>query len=344
MTGMIIGLCALAALALFLWGRALHHAGASRSHHVIPLSLVALGGIAYAVLGQGPEVQAHWHRKQAHAAIVQTLNEARAHPQRVFEALETLSTTLPSNAESLDALGQVYLQLKRPDLAVGPLEEALRLAKGGQARLQAHLALANALFLRDNGQATEALKAQVQAILSLSPGLAAGLNLQAILAFAEQDYAHAIEGWNQVLEQAQEPALEQTIMQAIAKAQAAWNPQLPEHQQRWVLQVPLALGENLDASEQATVFLVLKRQGQAMPWAAVKQSLGVVPGTLHISDIMALDPRPLLPGEQVTLIARVSESAEPIAQSGDWESVEIPLTVEQGTQMAQVLIIEQQRS
>ena len=78
-----------------------------------------------------------------------------------------------------------------------------------------------------------------------------------------------------------------------------------------------------------------------MPLAVQRLSVAQLPAQVVLSDAQAMAPGLNLSNhEQVTVIARVSRSGQPVAQSGDWQIQKSPVSNRE-EKMIQLLISEQ---
>ena len=328
---------------------------------LIGVTLLAIGRLAYLLWRQ----QAAWPhyllggliplfawtayvQRGAYTAVLQyqivstyTVQIDHARNQDV-EALMRLEPRLPLHPAVWSYLGEVYLQLDRPDLAIHALDTAVHANSASIEAVPDRLALANAYFIRDQGHIAPEVDEQLQQILMLMPNHTAARNLHAISAFEKGDYATAIHDWRSLRTHLQDWALQTQILQAIAKAQALQNAQQPPEAQIPVVEVTVHLTPEVEATltPQSTLFVTahLVTEPQ-MPWAAVKEPIENLPMLVRFSEDLALRPQTTWKvGDAVWIKAQYAPEGEKIHAAGNWVATPQMVYITGGNQSLSLMI------
>ncbi|MDF1763377.1 MAG: c-type cytochrome biogenesis protein CcmI [Oleibacter sp.] len=205
--------------------------------------------------------------------------------------------------------------------------------------------MTQARFFATDQQASDSLYRDATSALALVPNQRQTLGLAGILAFELGYYEKAIEHWrvlwSQLPQGMEAMALENGIRRAATELEAqnkavdlTWletgNRQLPESQAQTAVssnaRIEVAVDVTSEVRQQAspsTIVFVLARaeQGPPMPLAVKRMTLSELPTTVILDDSMAMAAGVNLSSvKQVTVTARVSNSGQPMAQSGDWQA------------------------
>jgi len=214
------------------------------------------------------------------------------------------------------------------DILVGLPEEATA------DRATTMTMLAQARFFAADQQVDDGHYELIQQALALMPGNRQAMGLAGIFAFELGQYRAAIGHWRDLwlgLPAGQEAAyLEQGIQRAAARLQAQNETVDLSWMQR--AQIKVLVDISADARAAATaddaIFVLAKAvDGPPMPLAAQKLALADLPQVITLSDAQAMMAGMNLSAyEQVTLVARLSKSGQPVAQPGDWQIEKTPVS------------------
>lgn len=194
--------------------------------------------------------------------------------------------------------------------------------------------LAQARFFAADQKADEKNYQLIQQALDIMPGNRQALGMAGILAFELKHYQQAIDHWRALwsgLPGGQEAQyLEQGIRRAAAQLEAEGaNVDLSwlERTEIKVL-VDLSAQAKADAQPQDKVFVLARAvAGPAVPLAAQKLTVADLPKVVTLSDTQAMMPGMNLSAhEQLVVVARISKSGQPMAQSGDWQTEKSPVS------------------
>ncbi|HEY0664552.1 MAG TPA: c-type cytochrome biogenesis protein CcmI [Gallionella sp.] len=177
--------------------------------------------------------------------------------------------------------------------------------------------------------------------LALDPNNMSALALSGFAAMERADYAAAITNWQQLVVQfpagsaeaqnfegsiqrarellSQQPGGKQQLAQLAAKKPAAKAPS----NQAAAISGKVTLSPELrgKVNPDDIVFILARAaEGPKMPLAVLRKQVRDLPMEFTLDDTMAMQPQLKLSGfEQVVVVARVSKSGTPMAQSGDLE-------------------------
>ena len=214
------------------------------------------------------------------------------------------------------------------DILVGLPEEATA------DRATTMTMLAQARFFAADQQVDDGHYELIQQALALMPDNRQAMGLAGIFAFELGQYRAAIGHWRDLwagLPAGQEAAyLEQGIQRAAARLQEQNETVDLSWMQR--AQIKVLVDISADARAAATaddaIFVLAKAvDGPPMPLAAQKLALADLPQVITLSDAQAMMAGMNLSAyEQVTLVARLSKSGQPVAQPGDWQIEKTPVS------------------
>ena len=205
--------------------------------------------------------------------------------------------------------------------------------------------MAEAKFFALNQQADEMTYALIQQALDLNPQSRQALGLAGILAFELDKTAEAISHWK-VLWQSLPPGAEsQVLAQGIRRAAERLEAQGESADISWLKRAELkVLVELSEAARQQvtstdTVFVLARAVfGPPMPLAAQRLTVSDLPKMVVLSDAQAMAPGMNLSSfEQVSVVARVSKSGQPLPQPGDWQVISEPVANSHGSVLKLVI-------
>lgn len=246
-----------------------------------------------------------------------------------------------------------YQYEQEPDSAIQAFKEALRISPED---IDLRGEYAQALYLAANQVVTPEVNEQIDGILRANPKQPVALSLRGIGAFSEGDYQVAIDSWMlavNALPVDSEAALamrnginnarERLLAAESSSALAGTNESHPgeatlsnagqadDQSSNGVLRVRVSLADKLQVAPEALVFVYVKEwQGPPMPLMAQRLMAADLPFELSFSDDQALVPGRGFGGiSQFEVVARISHSGTPTANSGDFEGRSGPLESQQ---------------
>jgi cytochrome c-type biogenesis protein CcmH len=264
----------------------------------------------------------------------------RADVEAMVEKLATRPQDRPDDAEGWAMLGRSYRVLGRDLEAAQAYAKAERVVNADPRLLVDY---AESLALAHGGNLQGKPAELVARALELDPGNPLALMLSGAVAFQREDFAGAIAQWEKVralLAPGTEEA--RAVGDSIAKARelaAAQPPAKPAAgkasgvAQAAATQVAgtvrLADALAAKAAPTDTVFVFARAAGgPGAPLAVMRRQVKDLPLAFALDDTMAMAPDRKLSGAgEVVVVARVSRSGNPIAQSGDFEGLSRPVKV-----------------
>ena len=187
--------------------------------------------------------------------------------------------------------------------------------------------LAQAKFFAADQKADPAIYALLQESLTLMPNDRQAQGLAGMLAFELENYQGAIDHWKIVWlslpDSPESQMLQQGIQRAAERLQAQGGQPDLSFLQRAELKVlvDISPAARKDAAADDVVFVLARAvSGPPMPLAVQKLTVAQLPQVVTLSDAQAMAPGMSLSNyADVTLIARLSKSGQPVAKSGDWQ-------------------------
>jgi len=187
------------------------------------------------------------------------------------------------------------------------------------------------LMLRDqtqvNGRATELF----ESALAISPNNPKALFYAGMAALNRGDKNLAADRWEALLATSPPPNIQEILRPKIAElrgepvAAAVAQTAPAATVQGLTVAVSLGVGASAVAPADATVFVIARDPDQpSPPIAAVRRKVSELPDEVSIGDADAMIPGRVPSGfARLEIVARVSMSGQPMAQSGDWFGSEV---------------------
>lgn len=253
----------------------------------------------------------------------------------------------PDDGEAWALLARSYAFVERWPEAARAYEHAVRLLPGDASVLSGY---AEARAIANNRVLTDEMMALVQRALDIDPDDATALELAAIRAYQAGDFVSAsgyFERLHAVLPAesafakevlaAQQEAERLALPGGAESARAAGAPAADAQPAasaagariRGRVELAPALASRL---VQTDVLFVFARSGAGgPPVAAIRASAGQLPFEFELDDGAAMTPgNALSQHKQVTLVARLSRSGDPVGRSGDLEGRAVDVAVGSG--------------
>ncbi len=235
--------------------------------------------------------------------------------------VESLAKRLESEPRDLRGwkmLGRSYMTLGNFAGAVEAYERAAELESSEDA--QTLVALGEALLARDNARIEGRTSALFESALAIDPNNPTALFYGGIGARNRGDVALAADRWEKLLGLNPPDEIQQILRQRVAEWRG--EPPAPIEKQGAVVvaNVSVAPGVSAELPEDAAVFVIARDPNAPSPPIAVtRRQLSELPAAIELGDGDSMIPgRSLSAFPEFELVARVSASGQPIAQSGDW--------------------------
>ena len=304
---------------------------------MIPLVSAGL----YLVLGTPTALRT---QPPAIAAALQNLSPEKAPSvEELIAQLEQKLAANPGNSEGWALAGATYMRLGRFEEAARAYQTLHQLVGDDPHVLTAW---ADAALMANNGAFSPQIRARLERALALRPGHDNALWLAALEAESRSDYPQALDYLERLLpriEEGREDAA--AVKQFVARMRQAVTEDSPAN-----AVVSASAEKNGDARPGAGALTVavrldpklaeeLRRQGRAdqrvyvfakavngppMPVAVSQHRASELPVTITLDDSMAmLEGVKISTFAQVSVMARLSRSGEPIARPGDVESAAV---------------------
>lgn len=241
----------------------------------------------------------------------------------------------PDNLYHRVLLARFYQQDGQLQLSAAAYKEALRLSPED---INLRGEYAQALFLAANSVVTEEVAAQVDRILREDGKQPSALGLRGIGAFARQDYRAALEDWTLALNfLPSDSEAAKAIRSGIATARAqlmaedsglnldgsgsAKADPVDRVAGEGSVRVSVSLADDLKATSETLLFVYVREwEGSPMPMMARRLKVADLPVEIVFNNDQALMPgRDFTSVARFEVVARVSHSGTPLANSGDFE-------------------------
>lgn len=261
----------------------------------------------------------------------------------VEEMVNSLARRLQQNPDDLPGwkmLGRSYLQIGNFQAAITAFERAVEIEGGRNGQTLADL---GEVILLGDGQNMSARASELfDNALAIAPNNQKALFYAGMAAVQRGDKETGAQLWEKLLASSPPQRIQDILRQQIAELRGT-APPLVEPTGGDVVTVRVSLGESAISEVQAdsTVFIIARDPAQpSPPIAAVRRRAAELPAYVTISDADAMIPGRVPSGfAQLEIVARVSMSGQPIAQSGDWFGQQIIATAE--TSEVSIIINEQ---
>lgn len=256
----------------------------------------------------------------------------------------------PDNLQLVNLLAQTAMTLQDYDQAVNAYRMILEKFPD-TPRIVANLA--QAMFYRAGNVVTPEVREYTHKALALAPMMPEMLGLAGIDAKNQGDYRAAIGYWKTAVQHmSPNSRVAQGYLSGIAKAEQALlaagetldseeKPTADAASAKIELQVSLADSVQISGGE--TLFVYARAwNGPKMPLAIQKLSASQLPLSVTLNESMAMAPGMTIKSfPELELVARISRTGSPTAQSGDWQGSIGPVKLDALEGVQQILISEQ---
>ncbi len=239
----------------------------------------------------------------------------------VEEMIDSLAQRLQENPDDVAGwklLARSHVQMRNFPAAIAAYERAIEIE--GRQNGQTLADLGEVLLLSDgrtlNGRAGELF----ENALAVSPNNQKALFYAGMAAVERGDKELGAQRWERLLASSPPQNIQEILRQQIAELRGV-EP-APAEPGGEVVTVRVTLGESAvsEIRADATVFIIARDPAQpSPPIAAVRRRADELPAYVAIGDSDAMIPG-RVPSNfaRLEIVARVSMSGQPIAQSGDW--------------------------
>ncbi len=225
----------------------------------------------------------------------------------------------PDDLAGWKMLGRSYFQLRNYEKAIEAFDHAVQIEAGSNG--QTLVDLGEAVWAQDPTTLTGRAGELFENAIATSPNNSKALFYSGLVAAERGERFLAANRWETLLALSPPEGIQEILRQRIAELRGEEMP----IQEAPIAPIVSAAIELAPAAEQAveadaTVFIIARDPVQpSPPIAAVRRRVAELPAIVALSDSDAMIPGRLLSGfAELEIVARVSLSGQPIAQSGDW--------------------------
>ncbi len=326
---------------------------------VLALLLPAISYMLYAYWGNSAELElAELLQAPAQKSGQQQHSEGTS--RREIEDLSvSLKKFLVKNSDS----GEAWYYLARNQMTLQQYQQAGEAFSQAAKQLQQGLdkagllgQAAQAMYFASGRRITAAVKQTIEQAQALDPKEDTVLGLLGMDAYSRQQYAEAIEYWQRLLSLVPQGHDSTTLRKGIARAEqmlatSSLNPQKEQPgkdlstekvtEKAAGVKVLVQLHESIvgQLAPDTRVFVFARSEKMPMPLAATRLTVKDLPALVELNDAMAMMPQLKLSSvEAAYVVARVSQSGQPIAQPGDYQAQSKLFTVKQQREVVSLLI------
>ncbi|PXF29322.1 hypothetical protein WH50_21355 [Pokkaliibacter plantistimulans] len=272
--------------------------------------------------------------------------------QAVVELQQRLVSN-PDNPEGWFVLAGTLLDLGRFQEAADALTKTLSyIPDNAPIKVMVMGQKAQALFFAGGGKITQEVKQAIDDTLALAPNEPTVMGILGIAAYNQKLYKEAIGFWQRALSSNPDEKAAQALRSGITQAQAQ-------------LQQDASLGDdNLDGKKLSSgrisvtvalspeakaqlrsdqfVFVLVRRVGEKMPLAVRRVSAGALSETVVLDQSNSMVGQSLENNGPLQVVARISQSNNPIPEKGDWFGEIDGVTLAEKQQLSLKLEIDKQ--
>lgn len=241
----------------------------------------------------------------------------------VDDMVVALKDRLEDNPDDVNGwilLGRSYQSMNLYDEAIAAFEKAIALEQGQNAETLVGLGIA--LLEQQRGEATDRSTRLFENALALDPSNPNALFYAGGAAARRGDTALAAERWEKLLQQESPPEISELLQRKIAEWRGLPPPTAQQELPEGLVSINIAISAAAlsDLPAEATVYVIARDPAQpSPPIAVIPRRLSQLPMVVALSDRDAMVAgRPLSAFTEFEIVARVSISGSPMAQSGDW--------------------------
>ena len=240
--------------------------------------------------------------------------------EEVIITLEERLRQSPDDIEGWLLLGRSLQSMERYDEAISTFEKVIEMEQGENA--QTLVALAITLMEQQGGDISMRSTKLFESALALEPNNPNALFYSGGAAARRGDTALAADRWELLLDQDAPPEIREMLQRKIDEWRGTTQAPVVKQDDTEGIAVNLSVSAAAMAElpADAMVFVIARDPAQPSPPIAVTpHRLADLPLVVSLSDRNAMVPGRVLSGfAELEILARVSLSGQPMAQSGDW--------------------------
>lgn len=312
----ILALMLLVAVAVVAWPLVRHRRGLSFHAFAAVAFVIALSAAMYYQIGTP-------HGKSAGSETASVEEMVAGLDQRLREN--------PDDVAGWKMLGRSYFQLRRYEQAVEAFEQAVELESGSNG--QTLVDLGEAVWMQNQQSLTGRAGELFENAIATSPNNPKALFYSGLAAIERGERFVAADRWEKLLALSPPEGIQDILRQRVAELRGEEVPvdTAPEGP---IVSAAIEMGAAAAGAvdPNATVFIIARDPAQPRPpIVAVRRRVVELPTVVALSDSDAMIPGRLLSGfSELEIVARVSMSGQPVAQSGDWYGEKIVRPSESG--------------
>jgi cytochrome c-type biogenesis protein CcmH len=292
---------------------------------VLALLVPLTGLLVYRIWGSAPDLALP--ELMTRLGTVQTEEEQGAVLDELAAVLQQRLERRPDDVQNGYTLGLLYLQLEKFPEAIATFQALLEHIEAGQDRATVLGQLAQAQYLQADSQLTPEAQTTVDEALSLNPNEYAVMGLLAIDALLKEDFVGALGYWRRQLSSATPGTQEaETVRQRIALIEEYLpDSAIPAVDTTQQITVVIDIAPELAAqvTDGMKLYVFARRPAGGPPLVAQNLDAPVeFPFTVTLDNTDAMMPGTTLESAPELLVgARLTRSGNPIAQSGDFQTL-----------------------
>lgn len=249
----------------------------------------------------------------------------------------------PENLEGWQLLARSSMNVQRYDLAAESYLHIIKIYESQSANAAPiYGLLAQAQYYQSEGKLNSQVKYNIDKAFSLDENELNSLGLLAIDAFSNGRLLEAKQNWLQILsiypDHPARPSIEAGIQRVNAEL-GLTDETIASSNPEQVIKPSIEVKVSIDpevlnrVSASDTVFILAKQvtgsvSNKNIPLAVSRHRVDELPITVKLDDSKSMAPiAKLSMAESVMVVARISKSGNPIAQSGDFEAVSSDITL-----------------
>lgn len=315
---LILGLAALLLIALTWLVMPLGKARLKKHWAAVGFAMVAFSSISVGLYHYWGGLTGLQHLEAFHdidnffADFAKNKNQTK---EQVTQNLAALQLKVSYSSAALARLGHIYNELGMYSDAVTCFDQARSMAPDNT---DYHLQWIYSTALLSQGKLNDDVRAEAERISNLQPKQFGLMNILAIDAYFRSDFAQAIRYWQHLVDHDNSLSEERKgiLEKAISKA-TLYLP--PDENDDVIVKVDVTLSKKLAemVSPNDVVFVYVKSPGVKMPLAVLKRQARDLPFTVELTNKQKMMPgMPMKAGEKVEVVAKISSSGDPLANSG----------------------------
>ena len=316
------GVLGLVAIGIVLWPVWRHSKSSGRWSPAGLIAAVAVVPVAAAL---------YFHVSNWNPEIAARASEG----SRLVEALAAQLAQTPDDVEGWKLLANSYMALGRYPEGRAAYEQAWQRTPMPDADLT--IAYAEAQILTDRASLSGEAGRLVEAVVAVDPGNPKALWYGGLVALESGREADVRARWTALLALNPPQQVAEVVRAQLASLSGA-APVAPQQGAAaagpsFQIAVSLGAGRSVaDLGPNAQLFIIARTPGGGPPLAVIRQPASAVPGQFTLSDANSMIPgRSLGAYEELTVVARLSASGQPLEQPGDWFAQTVVRPGEGGT-------------